>query len=412
MDPDTNHINPVLSSEDFSRWIKSTRATMKDLAFGPLPFENISRHELIEQLEGFRKSKEKLPTWHKSHNLIYPPKISIEQCSSEQTAEYKANLLKRHYGSSLENKTIADLTGGFGVDAYFMACAGAKVHHFEINKRLSAIVNHNMKQLNAKVQCHPQDGIHGINHHQVDVIYLDPARRDLQQKKVFRLEDCQPNVLGHLDSWLNQAEMVMIKTSPMLDLSLGIDQLKTAIEIHVVAVDNEVKELIWCLTKKIANTPQGLSDPEIYVVNMKNNSAKIDHFPWALTERQVFGPIENYLFEPHAAWRKVGRYSALLDRLSMRRIGPNAHLFSADQPLDFPGRSFRIMEKFKFTKGVMKQFKNKQFNVTTRDFPMRVSEIRNMWRIMEGGDQYLFFTTDHEGQKWIILTEKYPKIQN
>ena len=453
---DQTAINPLLLNPEIQQWIRKTTATLEEIAFAPLPFAGVSRQELMQQVAGYRKTCKKLPRWSETPGLLFPVKISLEQCSSQITAEYKAAIVARHFWSDLQpqestpaqinefinqepkqghNKLMADITGGFGVDTFYLAQSGARVHHFELDESLSNIVAHNMAQLKAKVICHPGDGLKGLQKLKqeaqqdeltlsLDLIYLDPARRDTQKNKVFRLEDCTPDILTHLDHLLEYSPNILLKTSPMLDLQLGLRQLKYVREIHVVAVNNEVKEILWFINRSTENDEknQGAQkvtnhkNPNLYAVNLspqpsilETNSAQkndIIAFKWNNAESSQYSAPLSFIYEPNGALRKIGQYAALTERLPVLRIGPNAHLFTAMQWMDFPGRIFKVIDKWAFAKHQMKRFQGHKYNITTRNFPLTVAKIRATWQIKDGGSQYLFFTTDAQGVKWIILCEK------
>ncbi len=429
MEQGQNTINPALLNPEVQNWIHQTEYTLEEIAFAPLPFEGISRQELLQQVEGYRKITQKLPDWSSVVNLLFPVKLSLEQCSSQGSAGYKA-LLARHLCPKKTKNHIADLTGGFGVDSFYFAQSGARVHHFELDRALSQLVAHNMTQLNAEVVCYHGDGLLGIQDldEDLDLIYLDPARRDAKKNKVFRLEDCRPNILDHLEDLLTQSPNILLKTSPMLDLHLGLKQLKWVNEIHVVAVNNEVKELLWVIQKSAVQN----QCPQVFAINLQDhnldqsfnfsavyendskgkagikrlNLSTLVRFSWNLPENDSYSAPLTYLYEPNAALRKIGQYAALTRAFPVLRIGPNAHLFTTQEPCDFPGRHFKIIQSWPYSKRLMKQFKGKQYNITTRDFPQSVAQIRTSAQIKDGGAQYLFFTTDAQGQKWIILCEK------
>ena len=415
-----NTINPILLTPEVQQWIRQTMTSLEEIAFAPIPFDGISRQELLQQVEGYRKTAAKVPVWAQIPGLLFPVKISLEQCSSETTAHYKALVAGQVIP---RDASIADLTGGFGVDTYYLAQSGAQVHHFELDKALSNLVAHNMTLLKTNVVCHHGDGIQGIKDmpKNLDLIYLDPARRDAQKNKVFRLEDCQPDLVTHLNDLLTCSDNILLKTSPMLDLHLGLKQLKWVTQIHVVAVNNEVKELLWLIQKHTALE----ENPQVFAANLSegnfvSSSSLLDllgssgpsdklsffKFQWNRPEANAYSPPLAYLYEPNAPLRKIGQYAALTEQFPILRIGPNAHLFTAERLLDFPGRVFKVTDKWPFAKGVMKQFKGKQLNITTRDFPQTVAQIRALWRVKEGGQEFLFLTTDAQGQKWIILCHK------
>lgn len=217
-------------------------ADLQQLALKGIPFKNIPASKIIDQIIGRKIAKNKFSPDFDKAGILFPPKIHLEQTSSFQTANYKASLVS--------GKSLLDLTGGFGIDAFSFSKKMESIVCCEKNIELSEIVRYNFSQIHqAKIDCLPVDGIHFLKENKTlfDWIYLDPSRRNLQKKKVFLLEDCEPDVSANLDLLFSKTNQILIKTSPLLDLSSGIRLLRYVSEIHVVAVDNEVKELLWVL---------------------------------------------------------------------------------------------------------------------------------------------------------------------
>lgn len=386
-------MNLKLLEKDIQDFIKKCEADTAELAFKGSPFPEISTIELIEQIEGYRKTKSKLPTWYQSDGIIFPKKISIEQTSSETTAAYKSKLLS--------GNTLADITGGFGVDAYYFSKSFHKVDYFEQNTELATIARHNFKQLKiSTINTCAEEGIEGIKNKKYDVIYADPARRHNSKGKVFFLEDCEPNILEHLDYLLKRTSLLVIKTSPMLDISIGIQTLKKVLEVHIIAVENEVKELLWILKKEVTSP--------IKILTCNFTKDKEDHFQFlqVKTEATSYSNPLTYLYEPNGAILKSGGFNEIGNAFQLLKIAPFSHLYTHTELIEFPGRVFKITAVIPYKKKELKKIVNTKANITTRNFPVSVAQLRNKLKIEDGGNTYLFFTTLALGEKVVIISEK------
>ncbi|HMK06501.1 MAG TPA: hypothetical protein VK476_03160, partial [Flavobacterium sp.] len=324
----------------------------------------------------------------------YPAKISIEQTSSEKTALYKAGLVS--------GETLIDLTGGFGVDDYYFAERIGKVIHCEINTELSEIVKHNFEMLDiANIECILGDSkmiLKNLNR-QFDWIYIDPSRRNDTKGKVFMLRDCLPNVPDLLDFYFGYTDKILIKTAPILDISAGLSELKNVKRIHIVAVENEVKELLWEIEKGCS------AAIEIKTINIQGSN-EIFNFVRNESALPVFGLPGKYLYEPNSAIMKSGGFNEVGIHFNLEKLHPHSHLYTADEKIDFPGRVFEIQNMFPCHKSAMKLLENKKVNITTRNFPDSVESIRKKWKIKDGGDQYCFFTTDQNNHKIVLICTK------
>lgn len=364
------------------------------------PFPEVSIQEIAAQISGLQKAKQKLPTWFRKKSIVFPPNINLEQTSSEVTAEYKASLIS--------GKNLIDLTGGFGIDAYFLSKNVEKLVHCEINPGLSKIATHNFEQLGRKnIEIFSGNGLDYLKNtnESFDWIYLDPARRDDYGGKVFLLEQCTPDVPENMNLLFEKADHILIKTSPLLDLSSGIKDLKNVFEIHIVSVNNEVKELLWILQKsilfktKIKTINFQKEQVQKFEANLNQNSEEI---PLALPRR--------YLFEPNPAVMKSGLFPELASQTKTAKLHFNSHLYTSDELVEFPGRAFQVLNVLPYNKRLLKKkLGSKQANITTRNFPKSVELIRKELKISDGGDQYLFFTTNLENEKIVIICQK-PKI--
>ncbi|UZH55219.1 class I SAM-dependent methyltransferase [Salinimicrobium tongyeongense] len=366
------------------------------MAFRGSPFEGISTQELLVQLSGKKKAEKKLPLWFGTRGIIYPPNLNLEQTSSEVTAKYKASLVA---GASL-----ADLTGGFGIDSYYFSEKIEKVQHLELNPELQEIAEHNFEVLGAKnVISEACDALNFLKNtsERFDWVYIDPSRRDEAGGRVFFLSDCLPNVPENLDILQEKAENILIKTSPLLDLQAGLNELENVREIHVVAVDNDVKELLWVLNK---NASEGI---EIKTVNFQKKEKQVFNGIFGGNPPENYSEPKNFLFEPNAAIMKSGLFGRLGNELGLEKLHPNSQLYTSDAPVNFPGRRFKVLQILPFRKKQLKKdLQLKKANITTRNFPESVAELRKILKIKEGGESYLFFTTLQNEEKVVLLCQK------
>ncbi len=387
-------MNTVIARKEVQDFIKNFSGDSNRLAFSGSHFQDVTTQELLQQIKGYQKAKTKLPTWANTDGIIYPPTLHIEQTSSEITAQYKASLV--------QGNTLADLTGGLGVDSYYFSKKIKKVYYSELNTNLFKITQHNFKTLKAStINCQNQDGVTKALQQQYDVIYLDPSRRNQTKGKVFFLKDCEPNLPEIIDKLILQAKVILVKTSPMLDISAGINELPFAHTIHIVSVQNEVKELLWELKNET------VTNVKIITVNfLKNESQKFD-FKRNDIASILYGKPKKYLYEPNPAILKSGGFDLLSDQFSIEKLHKNSHLFTSNKIVDFPGRCFIIKQVIPYKKKVVKQFiSNSKANIATRNFPETVAQLRKKWNIKDGGSSYLFFTTLQNNVKVVLLCEK------
>ena len=371
--------------------------SISKLALQKNPFPEVELISIINQIEAKTKSKTKLPSWFSTKNIIYPSKLSIEQTSSEKTASYKSRIVS--------GESLIDLTGGFGVDDYYFAKKIKSVVHCEINPELSQIVNHNFRQLNIKnIACYSGDSIAtlALLESKWDWIYVDPSRRNDVKGKVFMLQDCSPNVPEHLDLFFSYSKSILIKTAPLLDISAGLAELKNVKTIHIVAVENEVKELLWELHKNYSGKVN------IKTVNLaKENESVFDFILDGCSQIPTYTLPQKYLYEPNSAIMKSGGFDEVGTFFKLNKLHKHSHLYTNSALITFPGRVFKIETTIPYHKNEMKKFlEGKQSNITTRNFPDAVKNIRKKWKIKEGGNQYCFFTTDENDTKIVLICTK------
>jgi len=349
------------------------------------------------QVAALQKLKRKVPAWYQP-GLYFPAAISVEQASSERTARFKAALFS--------GEKMADLTGGLGVDTFFFAQRFAASIHVEQNAELSRAVQQNFGQLgttNVQFVCDTAESFLEKNTAAFDLLYLDPARRDGAGGRVFRLEDCQPDVLKIKDLLLRTAPRVLLKTAPLLDIRLAMEQLKVVSNVWVVAVDDECREVLYLLERQ---SPPLNEVPITAVHLLKDGTVQI--FQTSLKEEQQsevsFAAPQQYLYEPNAAVLKAGAFRSFAARYGLSKLHPNTHLYtSAEYTTHIPARVFEIEAVCKYDRKAVQAFIPKgQANIATRNFPDRPEQVRQRLALRDGGEVYLFAVTDVEGRKIVV----------
>ena len=349
----------------------------------------------LEQIAGRQKARTKLPSWAAIDGIVYPPHLSMEQCSSEATARYKASIAGK-------GALFVDLTAGFGVDMALISQGFQKAVHVEQQPQLCAISSENFRLLglnHIEVVC--GDGVaylHTMRH--ADLLFIDPARRDVHGGRTYDISDCTPNVLEILDEMLVKADRVMIKLSPMLDWRKAVADLGKVNEVHIISVDNECKELLLILSK----TKKPL---RVFCVN---NDECFEVVEGISSQPRPLPQDMRYLYEPNASVMKAGCFALIEQRFGVVQLERNSHLFVSDKEiLGFPGRQFLIEKRTSMNKRELKATLADvdQANITVRNFPMSVAELRKRLKLKEGGDVYIFATTiSDEGHQLLVCRKK------
>ncbi len=360
------------------------------------PFQDVEWISILNQIAAKTKAKEKLPTFFNSKNIIYPSKVSVEQTSSEKTAKYKSEIVS---GNSL-----IDLTGGFGVDDLYFSKKIKNIDHCEISSDLSKIVQNNFNQLKIKnVQFHNNDSFEVLKtlNQNFDWIYIDPSRRNESKGKVFMLKDCLPNVPDLLDFYFQYSKNILVKTAPILDISAGLLELKNVKSIHIVAIDNEVKELLWEIKKEHS------SSIEIKTINITKEYEESFNFILQKNKQiSNFSLPKKYLYESNSSIMKSGGFDEVGLQFGLEKLQHHSHLYTSDKKITFPGRVFEIEKCILYQKNEMKLLQNQKSNLTIRNFPETVENIRKKWNIKDGGNQYCFFTTNVNEEKIVLICKK------
>ena len=399
------------ATQDFIR--QHQDEDVRQLAFLGSKNPEVDMPFALDQIRGRKMARAKLPLWANIDGIIYPPHISMEQCSSESTALYKAELAARLLGlpasSSSEEIGFVDLTGGFGVDfSYIASRLGMSSMYVERQAHLCEAAKGNFERLGLKNAIVKNgDGIEVLHSlKELKLIFIDPARRDDAGNKVVSLKDCTPDVTVLQEEMLLKADYVIIKLSPMLDWHRAISELNHVREVHIISVNNECKELLLVLSAR--NMGENLriyciNDAQSFVcdeLDMESSSVKIA--PSTLEEMQ-------YLYEPNASLMKAGCFGVLSERYDARMLSKNSHLFVSREPIAvFPGRSFRIIAVSSFNKKELKRHLSgiTKANIATRNFPLSVAELRKRLKLKDGGETYIFATTLSDDSHVLVITEK------
>lgn len=385
-------------------------------------YPDIDMPFLLNQLTGWLKARTKLPSWAAQEDIIYPPHLSMEQCSSEQTALYKANLLEELSGSHATSSPtrFVDLTGGFGVDFSFIARNFTHATYVEQQEQLCKVAQHNFKVLGlSQVEVVNTDGTEYLHQMQpANVIFLDPARRNEQGGKTILIEDCSPDVLTLEKELLEKADTIVLKLSPMLDWHRAVNELNVISnvvrEVHILSVRNECKELLIVLQKEEPQSDTTVASiPKLRIVCMNDNEV-VSYYeedtagilPSILLTPPTAG---QYLYEPNASLMKAGCFALISRRYGVSALSVNSHLFVSNSLIEhFPGRSFRLVAVSSFNKKELRHTLSsiKKANLAVRNFPMSVADLRKKLKIKEGGTDYLFATTDANNNHLLLLCAK------
>ena len=431
-----------MDNKEFVR--KHLNDDVNKLALSKFP-EEIDKQFVIRQIQARQVLSKKLPSWAESDELVFPKKLSLEQCSSELTAKYKALLLSTnpHESSrkisdnscilvdekeirvntcrSVEKKGIlVDLTGGMGVDTSFLSDNFDKTYYVEMQEELCDIARHNFKILNKNIEVVNDNAEHFLTTcGEVDCIYLDPARRDENGRKMVSLHDCSPDVAELQDVLFEKAKTVMVKLSPMLDIDIVKKELKNIKEIHIVAVKNECKEILVILgqqTLPIAHGSQLIATDLREKWNFSFTEDEEQNAEWTLADK-----VGRYLYEPGAAFMKAGCFKLLSQKYNLDKLHRNSHLYTSDVLVpDFPGRIFEVINVVPFDKKAKKNLwettslssqliahgSQPKASIAVRNFPLSAEELKKNLGLQDGGDFYIFGTTMKGEKKIVVLTKK------
>jgi hypothetical protein len=406
---------------------------IRQLALQANRFPDVDMPYALDQIQGWQIARRKLPKWAACDGVIFPPHLSMEQCSSEPTAQYKLNLAMewttlnselstqncrrqqfKTQNSKFKTSTrMTDLTGGFGVDFSFTSCAFAAATYVERNEQLCHIVEHNLPLLglnNATVVC--ADAVEYLSTVEPQtMLFLDPARRDEHGAKTVMLADCTPDVVQLLPKLLEKSRFTMLKLSPMLDWHKAVDDLQGAVrEVHIVSVGGECKELLLVLSTVVE------SELKVYCADLSTASDTSSLFVYTpgssapVANSKLKTQNSKFVHEPNASIMKAGCFDELAAAYGVSPVSRNSHLFLSDEPVEgFPGRSFVVERVTTMNKGELRKalVGIEKANIATRNFPLTVAELRKRLKIKDGGDVYIFATTTAEGEHLLLISRKY-----
>lgn len=357
----------------------------------------------VEQIYTRKRIKDKVPSWYANPDIFFPSELATEQCSSEITASYKAQLCK--------GETLCDLTGGMGVDSYFFSLHAKGVTYVEQNEAYCDAARSNFMALGAtNIRVVHGEATRLAACLAADTYYIDPSRRTQDNKRIFALTDYEPNVLEIKDFALQNGQRLIVKISPMADITAVLHLLPETTAVHVLSVKNECKELLFVLDKN------GTGDTlRIHAVNFVGEDQQL--FTFTLEEEKEASAtftdvIQKYLYEPNSAVLKSGAFKLIAQRYNLAKLHPHSHLYTSDSlVVEFPGRVFQVEHTHEFTSKFLKQIARTlpKANITTRNFKLSVNEIRTRSKIKEGGDIYLFATTLNNQKPVMIRCRKAEK---
>lgn len=372
---------------------------VRQLALQAARYPQVDMRVAATQIEGRRLASSKLPSWAAVEGVVFPVRLSMEQCSSELTARYKASLVG--------GETLADLTGGFGIDCSYMSDGFNETTYIERNEELCRIATHNFALLEKNITV-----VNGNSEEMLaslapqDWIFVDPARRSASGGKVVALSDCEPDVCQLEDLLLQKAQRVMVKCSPMLDISQALRELHSVSEVHVVSVGNECKELLFILGGDTAG------EPLIRTINFKGDTAQVLAYTASEEVDSVCvytSTVSRYLYEPNSSLMKAGCFRLPATRWGLQKLHRNTHLYTSGVLIkEFPGRVFKVKNIDGFGKNELKRLSSelKKANIAVRNFPERPEALRKRLKLGDGGDVYLFATTLDDERRVIIRCEK------
>jgi len=346
-----------------------------------LPFASVA-----DQIIARKKIFSKAPSFYKESGIVYPSALNLEQSSSETTAKFKVEFLLKEFNRKNFGK-VADITGGFGIDSYVLSQASTNLDFVEPNATLTAIVKHNFDILgiqNVVYHCSKVEDFLNASSRKVDLVLVDPSRRDIRSKKVFRLSDCQPDIKSLLPKLFNITNRVLLKVSPLLDLQLGLNELEHVKKIIVVSVANECKELLFLLQDNFSG------EPSIETYSLDKQGRVVHSFCFTIgaekTAHSDFGDPQLYLYEPNASILKSGAFKLIGEKFSLRKLHPNTHLYTSSVVLKkFPGRVFKI-EELAFNRSNIPE---RKANVITRNYPLTAEQLKKILKLEDGGENYV-----------------------
>lgn len=352
---------------------------------------DIPTSTVVDQIIGRKKAEDKLPSWYAEKRIVYPRALHIEQASSEKAALTKINMLQKEFGAEMNKKILVDLTGGFGVDSFFFSKVFKAVNFVEPDSLLLEVAKHNHLLLGAfnisYYTMTADDFLESLpDTHSPDLIYIDPSRRKKGDRKVFSLNQCEPDIVALQPIILRSSNNLLVKSSPLLDLQKGLKELQCVKKICIISIDGDCKELLFFCENLFQ------SEPVISAINLNDESSEFSFLvsDERKAEIRYHDPME-YLYEPNPSLLKSGCFKLIGSGFNLFKLHPNTHLYTSEQFIDnFPGRAFQIESFLKFDpKKILASFEDGKANIITRNYPLRVDEIRKKTGLRDGGSRFL-----------------------
>lgn len=379
-------MNQNILTQEFQDYLKIIeQEDFKSIGLKKSLFDGISSAEIAQQLKGIQVAKHKLPTLYSTKNIYFPPSINLEQASSEAAANYKSSLVK--------GKTLIDLTAGFGIDTMAFAKNFEKVYHIEQNPELSEIVQHNAQILAPNLETYTgtfQSFFETNPESKFDVIYLDPARRNSSGRK-FILEDLEPNILEWMPTFFEKSNKIIIKLSPLLDITSTLQQIDSISEIHIVALKNEVKDFLLIIDKNCST-----KNPLIKAINLESNQPEFSfNFEDEYNSNANFGTVQQYIYEPNVAILKTGAFKLLSEKFNLHKLHQNTHLYTSNELLnEFPGKIYSVEKHINHPK---KEIIKSKANLLVKNYNQAIDIVKKKFKITDGGETTLIFTQSIDG---------------
>ncbi|MFV0175955.1 RsmD family RNA methyltransferase [Empedobacter falsenii] len=374
-------MNQSILTQEFQDYLKIIeQEDFKSIGLKKSLFDGISSAEIAQQLKGIQVAKHKFPTLYSTKNIYFPPSINLEQASSEAAANYKSSLVK--------GKTLIDLTAGFGIDTMAFAKNFEKVYHIEQNPELSEIVQHNAQILAPNLETYTgtfQSFFETNPESKFDVIYLDPARRNSSGRK-FILEDLEPNILEWMPTFFEKSNKIIIKLSPLLDITSTLQQIDSISEIHIVALKNEVKDFLLIIDKNCST-----KNPLIKAINLESNQPEFSfNFEDEYNSNANFGTVQQYIYEPNVAILKTGAFKLLSEKFNLHKLHQNTHLYTSNELLnEFPGKIYSVEKHINHPK---KEIIKSKANLLVKNYNQAIDIVKKKFKITDGGETTLIFT--------------------
>lgn len=384
-----------LISSDIQNYInQNLNSDLTKLLLKKSPFSDVTMQEIVQQIKGRKTAEKKFPFLTKE-GIIFPPNLNLEQASSQSTAEYKSQ--------TLSGKSFLDLTCGFGIDAYFLSKNFDEVTLIEQNSELISIVESNWKTLGRKahfINKNLEEFLENLRQAQIDnfnkfdVVYLDPARRDQQNKKKFLLEDLSPNLLEIEEKLHSISDKIIVKLSPLIDISYLISELKNITEIQIIAVRNEVKELVLIIENNQLTDNQ--QPTTIKCINLESNDPEFSfNLDDEKSSNSEFSESSNFLYIPNNSILKAGAFNIISEKFGLKKLHPNTHFYTSENKIEnFPGR---VLEIEKIEAKDLK--KGEKYNIVSKNYPLKPEEIKKKYKLNDGGNHYLIFTQSVYGKE-------------